>query len=373
VACKNIVPRLKRYGHEVLVFSPTQHGTAKIHWGEFEVVGIKNQRYGTDALPEYVQEYQPDVVITLYDEWVLGSWQEILGDIYLPWVVGHYDPMEPLLKTAVEKTWRQLALSEWGARIMREAGLDPRVVPLGVDPQEFRPVVGYLDSLGQLIDQKELKKSVGAFEDQFLVGMVAANIDFRKNMEAQIRVFADFNRKYKDTHLFIKTNPSADAGGWDINRMVNKVCGLSEGNPRAPISFPASDSCDVPVQQLCLWYNAFDVYLSCSITEGWGLPITEANACGVPAIFTNFGAMPEAGYGWAVDGHRELNILYSFGVRPDEQGIWNALEAAYKLRGTPEMAAMKVAAREHALQYNWDSVVERLNKELEEWQMDKPL
>jgi glycosyltransferase involved in cell wall biosynthesis len=373
VATKHLAGRLMDRGHEVLIFAPTQNGTQPVTWQRYSIVGVYAQAYGTDVLMSHVHSFQPDVVLVLYDQWVLGSWQDLLGTLYLPWVVGHYEPMEPELYKAVRKTWRQLAMSEWGARVMREAGLSPRVVPLGVDTNLFRPVVGLLDDNGRVIDKTELKKAVGAFDDEFLVGMVAANVDFRKNLEAQLRVFADFNRKYPDTRLFLKTNPSSAAGGWDINRLLGKLCGLSADRPVGPVSYPATDLAEASPEQMVLWYNAMDVYLGCAVSEGYGLPIAEANACGVPAIVTDFSAMPEVGYGWHIPGTRELNVLYSFHVRPDEQRIWDALEEAYKMRGTPRAAEMSAAARQHALRFDWDLVAEKLDKELESWYLDRPL
>jgi glycosyltransferase involved in cell wall biosynthesis len=369
-----LVPRLQARGHEVVIFSPAGLQGGRVVWRGMEIWPTKRMPYGTDALVGYAQEYQPDVVVTLYDEWVLGQWQDILGTCYFPWVIVHYEPMEPLLYDAVKHTWRQLALCNWGAKMMKDKGLDPRVVTLGVDTNAYRPLIGYMDAVGQVIERDKIKPSLGCPEDKFLVGMVGANIDFRKHFEAQVRVFRDFNAKYKDSHLFVKTNITRDAGGWDMLQMVNKHFDLSPTNTTAPVSFPAADSADdLPVHTLALWYNAFDVYLNCAQSEGFGLTIAEANACGCPAIVTDCSAMSEVAYGWKIPGTKELNVLYSYGTRVDEQKLWNALEEAYKLRGTPQYEQMRREAREHAMQYDWNVVAETLNKELESFVQEKPL
>ena len=46
-------------------------------------------------------------------------------------------------------------------------------------------------------------------------------------------------------------------------------------------------------EQTAPFYNACDVVLNCVAGEGWGLPITEAMACGTPVIGTAFSSMPE--------------------------------------------------------------------------------
>jgi glycosyltransferase involved in cell wall biosynthesis len=43
-------------------------------------------------------------------------------------------------------------------------------------------------------------------------------------------------------------------------------------------------------------YSAFDVYMTQSQAEGWGLPALEAMACGVPCILPNHSAFGEDGW-----------------------------------------------------------------------------
>jgi len=373
VSTANIVPRLQKLGHEVVVFTYYGLHGGRVVWNGIEHWPIRETQFGSDVIADYIDEFQPDVVITLYDQWVIPSYQQ-LGSIWLPHVVLHYEPMLGKLRNAVKKTWRQWALCEWAAKLMRDEGLDPRVVPLGVDTKIYRPLLGLMDSKGNIFEQKNLKELVGCPPDHFLVGMVAANRDFRKALEPQFRVFADFHRKYKDTHLFIKTNASKRQGGWSLPLLWTKVFGLKKGDT-GPVTYPGRDETNVDSYTMCMWMNAFDVFMNCSVSEGFGLPVLEAQACGVPVIVTDFSAMSEVGgVGWQLPYKKFLTPLYSFGAAVDEQALWNALEEAYKMRGTSEYAAMKKAAREHALNYDWDRVVyDIMDKELTSWLEDKEL
>ncbi len=368
VASHNLIKRLQKAGHDVVLFTLYGLQGGRIEWDNIPHWPPGMQQFGTDVIQGYVKEFQPDVVLTLYDEWVLGSWSDMLGDLWLPWVVVHYDPMEPKLYAATKNTWRQLALCNWGAKMMKDKGMSPRTVPLGVDTKVYQPIVDTLDAKGTIITQNALKKELGVMEDEFLVGMVAANIDFRKNMESQMRVFRDFNKKYPDTHMFIKTNPSMSAGGLPIAEMLNYMgAGMC-------VSIPERDIADVSSTQMCKWYNSFDIYLGAACSEGFGLPLLEANACGIPVITSDFSAMPEIGkVGWHIPGTMEMNILLSYGIKPDEQKMYLALEEAYNMRGKPEMATMKKAAREHALGYDWDICAKILDKELQDWLLSKEL
>lgn len=281
VATKNIITRLQKLGHEIRLLTYYGLHGARVTWNGIEHWPVKAQQFGSDVIGSYIAEFQPDVVITLYDQWVIPSYQQ-LGSVWLPYVVLHYEPMEPKLREAVQGAWRCWSLCDWAAGLMRDEGMDARTVPLGVDTNVYRPLLGLMDANGNIFKQENLKQMLGCPPDHFLIGMVAANRDFRKALEPQFRVFADFHRKYKDTHLFIKTNASAAEGGWDLPLMCTKLFGLKKGG-QAPVTYPADDQTTVDSHTLCTFFNAMDLYLCCSVSEGYGLPVVEAQAC-FPAV-----------------------------------------------------------------------------------------
>jgi len=108
-------------------------------------------------------------------------------------------------------------------------------------------------------------------------------------------------------------------------------------------------------EEMAWLYNCFDVLLLPSRAEGFGLPLIEAQACGVPAISTDFSAMPElTASGWLVRPATTLiNWLYSFQVLPDIPDIAAKLELAYAMdRAQERKKALTLAA-----QYDYDQVV----------------
>jgi glycosyltransferase involved in cell wall biosynthesis len=50
---------------------------------------------------------------------------------------------------------------------------------------------------------------------------------------------------------------------------------------------------NVPEGDLPVWYNAADVFVFPSTYEGFGLPVLEAMACGVPVVCSRSGSLPE--------------------------------------------------------------------------------
>jgi glycosyltransferase involved in cell wall biosynthesis len=79
------------------------------------------------------------------------------------------------------------------------------------------------------------------------------------------------------------------------------------------------------------WYAQLDLYSGASRGEGFGLPLVEAQACGVPVVTTDASAMTElSGPGWLVSGQPTWQKgHHSTWVTPDIGELWSAYEEAY--------------------------------------------
>jgi glycosyltransferase involved in cell wall biosynthesis len=105
----------------------------------------------------------------------------------------------------------------------------------------------------------------------------------RKNLAALLEAYARLRPAHSDLFLVL-----AGARGWwyaDLFRRVEAL-GLS-----SVVMFPGY----VPEDELPLWYNAAAVFAYPSSYEGFGLPVTEALACGRPVVTTAVSSLPEAG------------------------------------------------------------------------------
>jgi glycosyltransferase involved in cell wall biosynthesis len=85
-----------------------------------------------------------------------------------------------------------------------------------------------------------------------------------------------------------------------------------------------------------------------SLIEGWGLPIVEALAVGVPVIASNTSAMPESGGGFA----RHFDPSSTEAI---EQAIEQAL-ADY----VPAFASSRASAMQRAWTFSWRAHAEKL-------------
>ena len=113
------------------------------------------------------------------------------------------------------------------------------------------------------------------------------------------------------------------------------------------------------LEEMAQIYSAMNVLLSPSFGEGFGIPILEAAACGVPAIVTDWSAMPEVmGQGWKVKHQPYWTGLSSWQAVPDVDDIVSALEDCYTM---PASQRIKLSqdARRHALGYDVRRVVKQ--------------
>lgn len=79
----------------------------------------------------------------------------------------------------------------------------------------------------------------------------------------------------------------AGGRGWLYKDLFTRVEELNLGEA---VIFPGY----VPNEELPLWYNAATALAYPSLYEGFGMPVTEAQACGTPVITSNTSSLPEA-------------------------------------------------------------------------------
>ena len=49
----------------------------------------------------------------------------------------------------------------------------------------------------------------------------------------------------------------------------------------------------MPAEELPWWYRTAELFVYPSLFEGFGLPVLEAMACGIPTITSNASSLPE--------------------------------------------------------------------------------
>ncbi len=308
-------------------------------------------QFGDEFLVQHAKHFfggnpRDGLVVTLMDVWVLNPrYMEQVNSA--AWVPVDHQPAPPKVAGYFLETGAvPIAMSRFGERMLGR--LDPLYCPHAVNTDVLAPM-----------DREKAREAVGFPKDGFLVGMVAANKGrpSRKCFSQAFQAFKQFAQAHEDAHLYLHTTVNANMGGGeDIPALLEQ---LDIPEDRVMVTDQYRVMFDPAGQRsMAKAYNAMDVLLNPAMGEGFGVPVLEAQACGVPGIVTDFSAMPEVcGSGWHVECEPWWTGLNSWQATPKVSDIAAALEACYNRPGW-KVEKMAQAARKHALEYSLPRVVQ---------------
>lgn len=344
-ACQTAVwiTRLKEMGHEVFVSTFYGLSGSPTEWNGITILPGFGANYCSPSLLEHSKYFNPDLVITLGDIWVLDP--KMIGQLPIAhWLPSDCRPMSTADRNLVEAAGvgQLIAMSRFGYENFGRAGFDPLYVPHGIDTNIFN-----LPS-----DRDEARQEM-SYEGKFVIGVNMANNDaIRKSLPEVMLAFSKFLRDRPDSVLSLHTNVHQD-GGQDLEFLAEHV-GITDAchvvNQYAYVSGLISD------EAMARWYGALDVLCGTSYAEGFGLPIIEAQACGTPVITTRASSMTELNpHGIEVEGLPFWNGVHrGWWIRPDLKGIYESFHESYEKRDDVDRKQL----REFALNYEVSKVAE---------------
>lgn len=239
-----------------------------------------------------------------------------------PWMAQLY--LRLVLRSALRRARTVVTVSRASRRdLVNLFGADPKrlkVVPGGVDPRLFeRPPAEVLDDLKQRYDLKPP------------LVLVVANDKPHKNLDFVLRAYHSARRRHRIPGQLV---------------MVGAGERLAERAARLGLADRVRILGRIPTPDLYAVYHVAAVLLHVSLYEGFGLPVLEGMAAGLPVITSNLGAMRELGEGVA----RLVNPL-------DLDEVSGALERV--LVDDPLRRRMVEAGRRRAEGLTWEAMVDR--------------
>lgn len=417
---KEIVSRFAQTGlYNVVYVGWVGSQSAELHreWQQWGVIietcqQAMNDQFGQATFPHCVQKYQPDVVWTLGDPWMVEHVPRAPG-FGKDWKWISYVPID---RDVLNSTWLPsmkapdalVLYSKFGQEVVKKHL--PRVVTEviyhGVDTDTFRP-----------IDKNQAKRSLGLDPNTFLIGFVGRN-QIRKRIPRLLRAFYFWNclrytedqeirdgdtiynartlakRLYhrpEKWHDHFRQNPKkANSAvylhttqgytdqndglwvGWHIDEYSTRY-GLDDNifNKPSRVMIPdpnlMATVSGLPDEALNTVYNAIDVHVLPSCREGFGLPIIEAASCGVPSIVTDYSSMSEL----VADGRGFTVPASDF----DDEPFWDAPSALVDIDGlvgafdmfvaksnSGELQQMSQACRQFAVDHTWNNIFMKFHK-----------
>jgi glycosyltransferase involved in cell wall biosynthesis len=340
-------PRLART-HEVGISAFQGLQGSPFDFGPLRVYPGSGGGWGNEIVRPHAERHfggQPGLVLTLVDVFELEP-AAFAGLPTACWVPIDHDPAPPKIIDFFKATGAvPIAMSRFGADRLEE--LDPLYVPHGVATDVYAP------------QDRAAARAAGALpKDAFIVGIVAVNkgAPSRKSLAEMIEAFAIFSARHDDALLYLHTELNGAMQGTHLPSLMEDL-GIDERRVIVVDQYRYLFEPFAP-EDLAGMYATLDVLMNASMGEGFGLTVLEAQACGIPAIVTDFTAMREVcGAGWKVGYERYWTDQSSWQARPHLEEMVESLEAAYA-QPAAERAALSRRAREHALAYDADRVLE---------------
>jgi len=310
-------PRIAQLGHDVALSIYYGHQGSEIRWKGLRCLPGYSANYGTDMLiqhalthfgaaedPSLADASCKGMIILLGDCWTFEV--PLLDQMSVAcWV-----PVDHLTLPDVTRRWFNvmgavpIAMSRFGERLLSDAGFSPQYVPHGIELDTFRPG-----------DQQAARSSLGIPADAFVVGMIANNVGrdgSRKAFTEQIAAFAELRCRHSDAFLILHTDVDQPIGV-RLRPFLERT--LPDGSYTYTDQYAYRKG--MSPAAIAEIYRSLDLFTNCSYGEGFGIPILEAQACGVPVVVTDSTAMPElVGAGWKVGYER---------VWHDSQGAWTSV------------------------------------------------
>lgn len=347
------VDGLRRAGWDVHMLAINYYGDP--HGYDFPIYPcygrLGGDGFGVKRTPELLERIRPDVLCVTNDPWNLPAYMKRAGNTPV------------VASLAVDgKNCRGLGLNglamavfwtQFGEREAKEGGYSgqTRVVPLGVDLDVYKPQ-----------DKIAARRALGlspAMDKAFIVGVVGRNQP-RKRLDLAMMYFAEWikSRHIDDAYLFLHVAPTGE-DAYDLDQLGTYL--KISHRIIAPKMSRAQIGEGVPEVSLARVYSTFDVMLTTTQGEGWGLTHMEGMACGVPNICPDWAALAEWPAGAALrvpctSFACTINGINAIGGIADEKATVQALQRMYSnpaLRADYSARGLKRVADPA---FRWDNI-----------------
>ena len=246
---------------------------------KFTLHGSGGEKYSVDKIQHLIRKLDIDIFGVLLDTFMAYD-AGFLNIDTSPAKTFFYYPTDgggrlPLMcENILKKVNYPVAMAKFGKLQVEKAhSIKSKYIPHGLDKKYFYPL------------SKKKKAEIRQkwkLENKFVVGVVARN-QGRKMLDLTLKSFKLFCVNHPDAVLLMHSDPHDKAQSFNITDLINRLklnnriifTGTTFFNPFG-------------YDQMNEIYNLMDIFYLTTSGEGFGVPLVEAMACGVPQLATDY-------------------------------------------------------------------------------------
>jgi glycosyltransferase involved in cell wall biosynthesis len=291
----NLFSRLKEK-YDIAQLAINYSGDYHKGQNEYRFYHVGDHPLGFNKIKPFVKTTKPDIFVAICDPWIGNSVITKVREVDPTVPALLYCPVDsPNLDRRYTNTLNQyqhiVTYTEFAKQELEWGGLHVpcTVIPHGVDTDTFYPG-----------DKREARVTLGIPElpdGAFMVTYVASNQP-RKKVDVFIYTINEWLRKYPHNNVYFYYHGALAApGGLDVVQFIDY---LDNENKRLGYTFSLSDRFRttgergiIQKQHMRYIYQAADLYFHACAVEGWGMPLHEAMATGIPSVAPEYSALAE--------------------------------------------------------------------------------
>ncbi len=198
-----------------------------------------------------------------------------------------------------------------------------KVIPI-LDTKKFRPQTP--------ATKKGIRAKYSLFDDYILF---VGNIEPRKNLVSLLKAYENMQSDLQKNFALLLVG----AKGWKDNEIHNQIENMQSKGLKVILPTSYVEDADLPAL-----YSAASAFAYVSVYEGYGIPPTEAMACGTAVLSSNNSSLPEA----VGDAALTVNALDVKEITKGLESILSDAEVADRLKTKGYKRIKKLDTEENA-------------------------
>lgn len=201
------------------------------------------------------------------------------------------------------------------------------IIPNGVDDKRFKPI--------NLKQKKFLRNEIGLHEESIIFAY-SGRLTYEKGLVSLLRVWKRLTEKYDNVHLLL----IGTGKGLKLNCEDELKFYIEHNHLEKSVTFTG------PVEDVYKYLICADIFVLPSLTEALGVALIEAQLCGIPAIASDVGGIPDViihgENGFLVEADKD-EVLFEASVQLiNDSGLRKSFGKAARIRAMEKFSITKI-------------------------------